>query len=108
MEFHVPHEGDVDDKELYEDIASYLTEELDHPVNTEKSYEYLRFKDEESNIHEAEVGEVLESEDEVVVAIFEGGFFFCVCTQSKGVPGSGEMPVVVRKGNVLYHRTFDE
>jgi hypothetical protein len=107
MEFHVPHNGDVDDEELYQDIASYLSEELDSPVNTEKRYEYLRFKDEDSNVYVAEVGEVLDPEDEVVVAIFEGGFFFCVCTPSKGVPGSGEMPIVVEKANVLLHRTFD-
>ena len=108
MEFHVPHEGDVDDEELYQDIASYLSEELDNPVNTEKRYEYLRFKDDDSNIYEAEVGKLLEPEGEVVVAVFEGGFIFCICTQSKGVPGSGEMPIVVEKGKVLQHRKFDE
>lgn len=108
MEFHVPHEGDYDDEELYQDIVYYLSEELDNPVNTEKRYEYLRFKDDDDNIFEAEVGDVFEPEGEVVLAIFEGGFLFYICTQSRGVPGSGKMPIIVEKaGKVLYHREFD-
>jgi len=32
MDFYVPHDGDVDDEELYLDIVYYLEEHLDHSV----------------------------------------------------------------------------
>jgi len=108
MEFHVPHNGDEDDEELYQDIVYYLNEHLDYSVNTDTRYSYLRFKD-DGDIFEAEVGEVFDPVDEVVLAVFEGGFVFYICTQTRGVPGSGKDPIIVKKGRkVLYHREFTE
>lgn len=107
MEFFVPHEGDYADEELYQDIVYYLTEELDQHVNTDSRYSYVRFKN-NGDIHEAEVGEVFDLVDEVVIAIFEGGFLFYICTQSRGVPGAEKMPITVEKaGKVLYTREFE-
>lgn len=107
MEFFVPHEGDYDDEELYQDIVYYLTEELDQHVNTDSRYSYVRFKD-DGNIYEAEVGEIFKLVDEVVVAIFEGGFLFYICTQSRGVPGAEKMPITVEKaGKVLHTKDFE-
>lgn len=108
MDFYIPHNGDVDDEELYQDIVYYLEEHLNHSVQTDTRYSYLRFKD-DGDIYEAEVGEVFDPVDEVVVAIFEGGFVFYICTQNKGTPGSDEGPIIVEKGGtVLYHREFDD
>lgn len=107
MDFYVPHEGNLEDEELYQDIVYYLEEHLDFSVNTEPRYSYLRFK-EDGDMHIAEVGEVFEPVDEVVVAIFEGGFVFYICTQNKGTPGSGEGPIAVEKaGKILCHREFE-
>jgi hypothetical protein len=107
MEFFVPHEGDNADEELYQDIVYYLTEKLDQHVNTDSRYSYVRFKD-DGDIYEAEVGEVFDPVDEVVVAIFEGGFLFYICTQSRGVPGAEKMPITVEKaGKILYTREFE-
>lgn len=108
MEFQVPHDGDVNDEELYQDIVYYLGEYLDLSVNTDRRYSYLRYKD-DGEIYEAEVGEVFDLVDEVVVAIFEGGFVFYICTQNKGVPGTDEPPITVEKaGKVLRNREFDD
>lgn len=107
MEFFVPHEGDYADEELYQDIVYYLTEELDQHINTDSRYSYVRFKD-DGDIYEAEVGEIFDPVDEVVVAIFEGGFLFYICTQSRGVPGAEKMPITVEKaGKILYTREFE-
>lgn len=107
MKFFVPHEGDYADEELYQDIVYYLTEALDQHVNTDSRYSYVRFKD-NGDIYEAEVGEVFNPVDEVVVAIFEGGFLFYICTQSRGVPGAEKMPITVEKaGKILYTREFE-
>jgi hypothetical protein len=108
MEFQVPHHGDEDDEELYQDIIYYLTESLDLHVNTDKRFYYLRFKD-EGEIYEAEVGKVFEPLDEVVIAIFEGGMMFYVCTQDRGVPGSDQPPMMVEKaGKILRQREFED
>lgn len=107
MEFFVPHEGGYADEELYQDIVYYLNEGLDQHVNTDSRYSYVRFKD-NGDIYEAEVGEVFDPVDEVVVAIFEGGFLFYICTQSRGVPGAEKLPITVEKaGKILYTREFE-
>lgn len=107
MEFFVPHEGDYADEDLYQDIVYYLTEELDQHVNTDSRYSYVRFKD-SGDIYEAEVGEVFDPVDEVVIAIFEGGLLFYICTQSRGVPGANTRPITVEKaGKILYTREFE-
>lgn len=108
MEFYVPHDGDEDDEELYEEIAYYLEEHLGYSVNVDTRYSYLRFKD-DGEIYEAEVGDVFEPVDEVVIGIFEGGFVFYICTQNHGIPGSDSDPITVEKaGKILYQREFDD
>lgn len=106
MDFHVPHNGEADDEEIYQDLVHYLKEELGHHVNTDNRYRHLRYKD-DGDQYVANVGEVFDPVDEVVLAIFEGGFMFYICTQTRGVPGSANQPVMVDKPQILRHKTFD-
>jgi hypothetical protein len=111
MDFHVPHNGDVDDEELYQSIKYFLTEFQNQYISSDKRFEWILYKvedEDEDRMMEAEVGEEFGDSGETVVAIFEGGFMYYVCTQNRGVPGTDKLPIMVNKSLIIRMREFDD
>ncbi len=108
MKFFIPHAETPDASErIYQRIKSTSRSQLAGPISERRIFriEFMHIREK----YEIEVGKnanIREVTDEVM-AIYEWGESYLVCTPSRGVDPRFPMPVIINKSDTILVEEFD-